>query len=51
MSDEGITRIRGGVVVMVSICAHVPMTLRARTSVPNDRSGICVAEKVGSLQF
>ena len=32
--------------VMVSICAHVPMSLRARTSVPDDRSGICVIEKV-----
>ena len=45
MSDEGITRIRGGVVIMVSICAHVPMSLRARTSVPDDRSEIGVTEK------
>ena len=46
MSDEGITQIRGGVVIMVSICAHVPMSLRVRTSVPDDRSGIGVTEKV-----
>ena len=31
---------------MVSICAHVPMSLRARTSVPDDRSEIGVTEKV-----
>ena len=32
MSDRHVTRIKGGVVVMVVICAHVPMSLRARTS-------------------
>ena len=51
MIDEGITQIRGGVVVMVSICAHVPMSLRARTSVPNDRSEIAAVEKVWFRQF
>ena len=31
--------------IMVSICAHVPMSLRARTSVPDDRSEIKATEK------
>ena len=35
MSNRDVTRIKGGVVVMVVICAHVPMSLRARTSVPD----------------
>ena len=32
--------------IMVSICAHVPMSLWARTSVPDDRSEIKATEKV-----
>ena len=39
ISDGDITHFMGGVVIMVSICAHVPMSPRARTSVPDDRSG------------
>ena len=35
MSDKDVTRIKGVVVVMVVICAHVPMSLRVRTSVPD----------------
>ena len=35
MSDRDITQIRGGVVIMVLICPHVPMSPRARTSVPD----------------
>ena len=35
MSDRDVTRIKGGVVVMVVICVHVPMSLRVRTSVPD----------------
>ena len=35
MSDRDVTRIEGGVVVTVVICAHVPMSLRVRTSVPD----------------
>ena len=31
---------------MFIICAHVPMSPRARTSVPDDRSQIKVTEKV-----
>ena len=36
---------------MVSICAHVPMSLRARTSVPNDRSGIALLKRCGPYNF
>ena len=32
--------------IMVSICAHAPMSLRARTSVSDDRSEIKVTGKV-----
>ena len=32
--------------MMIIICAHVPMSLRARTSVSDDRSGICRSEEV-----
>ena len=42
---------KGGVVVMIIICAHVPMSLRARTSVPDDRSEIKVTGKVWFWQF
>ena len=39
ISDGDITHFMGEIVIMVSICAHVPMSPRARTSVPDDRSG------------
>ena len=42
---------KGGSSLMVSICAHVPMSLRARTSVPDDRYVIKVTEKVWFWQF
>ena len=42
---------KGGVVIMIIICAHVPMSLRARTSVPNDRSEIAAVGKVWFWQF
>ena len=48
LSDEGITQVKGGVVIMIVICAHVPMSLRARTSVPDLWSGNKVAKRCGS---
>ena len=47
--SSGGGRGRGG--IMIIICAHVPMSLRARTSVPDDRSEIADVEKVWFRQF
>ena len=46
MSDRDITQLRGGVVVMISICAHVPMSHRVRTSVPDEWSTVKVPDEV-----
>ena len=35
MSDRDVTQKRGGIVIMIVICAHVPMSLWARTYVPD----------------